>query len=138
MPVEQSSLDHSFQTLRKVRTMLLTLHKALLESEKDLYEKNFGSIASKGQFLQLVMEDPWFHWLRDISKFIIKIDESFSPKSTTFTLEEAQKLLEQTSLLLSPSENGTLREQKYYAAIQRDPNIAIMHVELLDLLRKPQ
>ena len=70
MSVNQPSLDHAFQTLRKARTLLLHLHKALLDSEKELYEQQFGPIPSKGQFLQLVMGDPWFNWLRDYSQLL--------------------------------------------------------------------
>lgn len=133
MSLNQPTLDHSFQTLRKVRTLLLHLHKALLDSEKVLYEKEFGKIPSKGQFLQLVMGDPWFNWLRDYSQLIVQIDESFSPKEP-FTLEQAQSLLAEAENLLTPSESGTERQKKYHDAIQREEAIAAMHQEAISLL----
>lgn len=134
MSLNHPSLDHSFQTLRKVRALLLQLHKALLESEKTQYEQRFGKIQSKGQFLQLVMGDPWFNWLRDYSQFIVQIDESFSPKEP-FTLEQAELLLAEVEHLLIASEHGTERQQKYHAALEREDDIAQMHTELLSLLR---
>lgn len=134
MSLNPPSLDHAFQTLREVRTLLLKLHKALLESEKAMYEQKFGKIQSKGQFLQLLMGDPWFNWLRDYSQFIVQIDESFSPKKT-FTLEQAEILLDDVGKLLQSAELGTEREQRYHAAIQRHEQIAIMHRELMTLLQ---
>ena len=132
--MNQPTLDHPFQTLRQVRKLLLKLHKALLESEKSRYEEKFGKIKSKGQFLQLVMGDPWFNWLRDYSQFIVQIDESFSPK-VSFTLEQAEILLDEVGKLLHPAEVGTEREQRYHAAIQRSHDIAAMHGELMGLLQ---
>jgi len=40
-------LDIPFQRLREVRAALLHLHKALLHSERDVYEQFHGRIRSK-------------------------------------------------------------------------------------------
>ena len=133
MTVNQPSLDQAFQTLRKVRSVMLSLHKALMDSEKVAYEAQFGKIQTKGQYLQLVMGDPWFNWLRDYSQYIVQVDESFSPKQQ-FTLEQAMKLLDEARGLVSESTDGTEREKKYHAAIQRDAAIAKMHGELMTLI----
>ncbi|MCM1981253.1 hypothetical protein [Lyngbya confervoides] len=135
MSLNLSSLDQSFQLLRQVRARLLKLHKALLDSETARYEEKFGAIGSKGKLLELVMGDPWFHWLRDISQFIVQIDEAFSPR-VPFTLEQSQQLLQETERLLTVSETGTQRQQKFYAAIQRDPDVATLYGELLHLLNQ--
>jgi hypothetical protein len=37
--------------------------------------------------------------------------------------------------LVAPSEEGTTQQQRYYQAIQRDPDIAFMHAEVSSLLR---
>jgi hypothetical protein len=126
-------LDITFHRLREVRQALLELHKALLESERDGYERQFGTIRSKGEYFQLVVSHDWFNWLRVISQLIVKIDETVSSKEP-MTLSQADALLQDTRHLMSPNLNGTEMEQKYYAAIQREADIAIMHHKLSKLL----
>lgn len=122
-------LDLSFQRLREVRAALLRLHKALLDSERDVYEQHHGRLRSNGEFFQLVLEDEWFSWLRPFSQFIVEIDEALSAKEP-ITLDRANELLDGVRSLVSPAEEGTPREQRYYQAIQRDPDIALMHAEV--------
>ncbi|MGQ4650255.1 hypothetical protein [Lyngbya aestuarii] len=133
MSSTQLPLDLPFQRLREIRTALLHLHKALLDSEKDVYERLHGRIQSKGEFFQLVIGDEWFSWLRPFSQYIIQIDELLSAKEP-ITLHQANELLDGVRSLISPSEEGTPREQRYYQAIQRDPNIALLHAEVSRLL----
>jgi hypothetical protein len=46
--------------LGDVRRALLRLHKVLLEEERASYERGRGSVGGSGEFLQLVLNDPWF------------------------------------------------------------------------------
>ncbi|MEQ9667307.1 hypothetical protein [Coleofasciculus sp. G2-EDA-02] len=124
-----------FQRLRDVRAALLQLHKALLDSERDMYERFHGRIRSKGEFFQLVVQDEWFSWLRPFSQFIVQIDEALNAKEP-ITLHQANELLDEARSLVSPDEAGTNREQRYYQAIQRDPNIALMHADVSRLLSR--
>ncbi|MCA1994527.1 MAG: hypothetical protein LDL41_21155 [Coleofasciculus sp. S288] len=135
MSSTDSTLDLPFQQLREVRASLLRLHKALLHSERDVYEQFHGPIQSKGEFFQLVIGDEWFSWLRPFSQFIVQIDEALSAKEP-ITLHRANELLDEARSLVSLSEEGTTREQRYYQAIQRDPNIALMHADVSKLLAK--
>ena len=52
------------QKLAELRQILLNLHKALLDSERTAYEISHGAIASPAAFLQLLINDPSFQWLR--------------------------------------------------------------------------
>jgi hypothetical protein len=128
-----NSLDATLQRLRELRLVLLRLHKALLNSERVVYEQFHGRIQSTGEFFQLVISHEWFSWLRPISQFIIQIDEVVSPKNPT-TLTEANGLLEDARKLLQPAAEGTTLQKRYYRAIQRDPEIALMHAEAVQLL----
>jgi len=134
MSSSESPLNFPFQRLRDVRTAILRLHKALLDSEKVVYEKHHGKIRSKGEFFQLVVSGDWFSWLRPFSQYIVKVDETLSSKEPA-TLEEVNELLEEARSLVKPAEEGTDTQKRYYEAIQRDPNIALMHAEVSDLLR---
>lgn len=113
--------------------MLLRLHKALLESERMTYEQANGPIQSKGEFFQLVVGHEWFNWLRPISQFIVQIDEAMSGKEP-ITSDQAHELLRQARHLLKASESGTPNEQRYYEAIQRDADIAFMHLQVTRML----
>jgi hypothetical protein len=94
-----------------------------------------GGIRSRGEFFQLVLQDEWFSWLRPFSKFIVQIDEALGAKEEEpLTLNRANELLDGVRILISPSAEGTNRERRYYQAIQRDPNIALMHAEVSRLL----
>jgi hypothetical protein len=129
------SLDASFQRLREVRSLLLRLHRALLHSERQVYEQFYGRIASNGEFFRLVLEHDWFNWLRPISQFIVEIDDALSPKQPA-TLGQVETLLEKARTLLQPVADGTAPEKQYYRAIQRDPEIALMHAEAMRLLER--
>lgn len=126
-------LDQPFQRLREVRAKLFRLHKALLHSERRVYERHYGRIQSNGEFFRLVVGDEWFSWLRPFSQFIVQIDEACSAKES-ITLQRANELLAEAHALIRPSETGTTLEKRYYQAIQRDPDIALRHAEVSDLL----
>ncbi|WP_026730920.1 hypothetical protein [Fischerella sp. PCC 9605] len=129
------SLDATLQRLREVRMALLRLHKALLESERVVYEQLYGRIRSKGEFFQLAIAHEWFSWLHPISQFIVHIDEVLSAKEPV-TLNKANQLLAEARSLVQPSEEGTTQQRRYYQAIQRDPEIAFMHAEVSKLLSR--
>jgi hypothetical protein len=133
MSSTHSPLDISFQRLRELRALLLRLHKTLLDSERAVYEYEHGRIRSNGQFLRLVLENEWFSWLRPISQFIVQIDEVLSAKEPV-TLQRANELLEEVRTLLQPSEEGTASQERYFQAIQREPDVALMHAEVSRLL----
>jgi hypothetical protein len=119
--------------LRKLRSLLLRLHKALLDSERIGYEQCYGPIQSTNEFFQLVLGHEWFSWLRPISQLIVQIDEFLSAKEPV-TAVMARSLLTAARSVLTPAETGTPAEQRYYQAIQRDPDIALMQAEVAPLL----
>src|SRR2546429_6774654 len=54
-----------------LRNALLSLHKALVDSERVSYEQAIGAIQSPNHFLQLLTRDPWFAWLHPLSQLIV-------------------------------------------------------------------
>ena len=66
--------------LKGLRDGLIRLHKSLLDSERAAYERDVARITSTGQYLQLVLEDPWFQWLRELSQLVVLIDETLGEK----------------------------------------------------------
>jgi hypothetical protein len=134
MSTNNQSPSLTLQHLREVRLAVLRLHKALLESERGVYERINGPITSNGQFLQLAIGDEWFSWLHSFSQYIVTVDEALSNKEEPITLEQAREFLTQARLLLQANEEGTPAQQRYFDAIQRDPDIALMHIQLSNFL----
>lgn len=127
------SIDVARSHLKQVRSAFLRLHKALLDSERTQYEQFYGRIPSPNAFLQLVLNHEWFNWLRPMSQFIIRIDETVGGKEP-MTLAQADELLESAHKFIRVLEDGTPDEQRYFFAINRDPDVAILHVEVAQLL----
>ena len=70
-----SGHDRTGAHLDNLSRALLRLHKALLDDERVSYERVHGRIPSNGAFLQLVLGDAWFAWLRPLSQLMAKLDE---------------------------------------------------------------
>ncbi len=119
--------------LEEVRRALLTLHKALVDSERITYEKTVGPIQSPNHFLKLLMEDPWFAWLQPLSQLIISIDEAMDGKEP-LTAAKVEATTKQSRVLLAPSENSKLFPRHYFDALQRDPDVVLAHGHLMKVL----
>jgi catechol 2,3-dioxygenase len=74
-PLSQDSRER----LKALRLGLIALHKALLDDARSAYEMDRGRVSSTGALLQLVISDPWFAWLHQISEVIVRIDEKATP-----------------------------------------------------------
>lgn len=120
------------QYLRDLRNKLLRLHKVLLELERIAYEQVEGRVSS-GKLLQLVIEHEQFAWLHRISEIIVQIDEMLQADEP-LALDEIKTLISGVRMLLTPSEHGTPFEQKYDAALQREPEAVFAHAEVTALL----
>jgi len=112
--------------LENLRVSLLTLHKALVESERVEYEKTIGKIQSPNHFLRLLTNDPWFAWLSTLSQFIVSMDEALDEKEP-LTPAAVQALITQSQRLLVPTESGDGFSRHYYEALQRDPDVVLAH-----------
>jgi len=123
-------VDRTRERLTNLRNGLLKLHKVLLDSERSVYERDVQRITSTGQFLNLVLNDPWFGWLRELSQFIVLIDETIDFEEPA-TAADADRLVAQGRELVSPSENGSAFARSYFEAMQRDPNVVLAHRDMI-------
>ncbi len=126
-------MDAVRQDLTTLRNGLLHLHKTLLDSERSVYERDIARVPSPSAFLDLVLHDPWFAWLHELSEFIVLIDETLDaevgPNGADVT-----RLLRQARALLIPSETGRGFEKRYFEALQRDPDVVMAHSDMRKLL----
>ena len=133
MTDENEITPETREQLTKVRSTLLPLHKTLLDFERLAYERAHGAIGNSYQFLQLVMSDPQFAWLRQLSEMIVEMDELLASKETV-NESTALALLQQARMLLTPAEAGSEFQKKYFAAMQESPEVVMAHSEFARVL----
>ncbi|MEP6833965.1 MAG: hypothetical protein ABJB74_11245 [Gemmatimonas sp.] len=109
------------------REDLLRVHRALLQVERVRYEKVHGRIANNGVFLQLVIGDPWFDWLRPMGQMVLLIDERMEDKDAPMAVSEGAALLARARELLTPDANGDAFQRLYFAALQLSADLAVLH-----------
>ena len=101
---------------------------------KAAYERDVAPITSTGQYLGLVLEDPAFQWLRELSAFIVVIDEAMAQKEPPLTEAEGERLIVQAQELLVPSETGTGFARSYFELMQQEAAAVLAHRDMLQVL----
>ena len=117
--------------LREIREALLRLHRTLLDWERRGYERVHGRL-SANEFLQVVLHDSEFAWLRPLSESVVRIDELLAAEGEP----DEDAVLVQVRALASPDSEGTPYAQRYLEAIQQSPDAVLAHRDLLALLRR--
>lgn len=120
--------------LKTLRDGLLRLHKSLLEIERATYERDVAPITTTGQYLNLVLDDPAFQWLRELSAFIVIVDEALAQKSPPIAEEDAKRLVAQARGLLSPAPEGTGFARSYFEIMQREAAAVLAHRDMLQVM----
>jgi hypothetical protein len=124
MELSEPDVAEARQKLRVVRDLLLELHKALLDSERTQYEIVHGPIASPAVFLQLLIGDDKFAWLRPTTTLIVHIDETLAAKKPPATESQLDQLRYDIRALFSPSTDTDGFWKRYSIVVQRDPAVA--------------
>jgi hypothetical protein len=130
---EASALNK--KRLAALRSALLALHKALVDSERVEYERTIGKIQSPNHFLHLLTTDPWFAWLSPLSQLIVSMDEALDGK-VPLTATETEALSRQADAMLVASETGVGFAHHYFDALQRDPDVVMAHAEVVKARRE--
>src|SRR5215203_1017858 len=123
------------ERLREVRLRLLDLHKALLDDSRAAYELDRGRIPTNATLLQLVINDPWFAWLRPLSELVVRIDVMLLPDAGA-TEADGASLLEHVERLLSPAEATAPFALRYSEALQRQPAVIMAHGNVRRVLKQ--
>jgi hypothetical protein len=117
--------------LTELRTVLLRLHKTLLEMERREYEREHGHV-STGELFRLVLDHQQFGWLHNISEFVVRLDETLAGEEP-ITAEDLRSAVGTARRIFVPSESGDAFQKRYFDAIQRDPAVVMEHAELARL-----
>ena len=119
------------EKLVALRIALLRLHKSLLEMERRSYERRYGKV-NTGELFRLVVDDPQFSWLHNISEFVVRIDETLTGE-VPVTPAEAAVAFDLARKMFVPTESGDTFQKMYFQAIQNDPAVVMEHAELARL-----
>jgi len=119
------------QNLVALREALLRLHKTLLDMERREYEKEHGAVTA-GELFRLVVDNPQFSWLHNISEFVVRIDEGLASQAGV-TDNDSHVAISLARKIFAPSESGDGFQKKYFDAIQKDPSVVMEHAVLVRL-----
>ena len=123
------------ERLTNARRGLLHVHHALIEAERARYEREFGRIPNSGTLLQLILDNPWFQWLRPMSQLIVQIDDWLeADQKTPGSPDAAEILLAAARDRLTPDAAGADFQRRYWHLIQEDPDVAVAHAEVRQLV----
>jgi hypothetical protein len=120
------------EQLKSSRDLLLKLHKSLLDHERRIYEGIYGP-QTPGQFLNLLLEDSDFAWLRKFSTLIVEIDEMFAQKDG-YSEEAVEAHIVALRSLVAMEDEDEEFKAKYQSGLQQDLDAAAQHGELRGLL----
>jgi hypothetical protein len=120
--------DDLRRKLDEAHRALLRVHKALIDHERTRYERVRGPISGPGEFLQILIGDPWFAWLRPVSELAVQIDE-YTISKDPVDPAAGEALLEQAKALLRPEEGNEAFAGGYYRALQDSPEVSAAHGE---------
>lgn len=121
------------QRFRVLRQRLLAVHSALLERERDAYQRAEGRVTTLGELLHLVLHGEAFDWLHALSELVVRIDAMLESEELV-TEADATDVWKQADALLRPSATPTRFQERYFAAIQSSPDIAAAHAALRQVL----
>ena len=135
MNTENDTLKDETRTkLKHLSKVLLRLHKTLLDGVKAEYETENGAIPNTNVYLQLVLDNVQFAWLRKMSSLIALTDEAVSirrPGSET----DAQALLNEAKIILNFGDADEDFNDKFHHALDKNPDAVIGYNDALNLLK---
>ena len=91
-------------SLQDVRHALLALHRAVLEAERQVYERTHGR-QTAGQFLDAVIHAADLAWLQPMTAAIVRLDEELEGTARDASRED-DDVVQQLRGLLRPDPEG--------------------------------
>lgn len=121
------------QKFLQSRLALLTLHRALLNTERALLEQERGAAVGPGEFLQMLIHDPRFVWVKPLSEMIVMMDEALDAPRKGLEEPNGDILLNQLRELLESDDPDSIFSQRYMELVQ-DPGVLLAHQGLFNIL----
>ena len=108
--------------LETVRHRLLHLHKVIVDAERADVERLEGRLTGH-QFLDRLLHDPQFAWLKPLSALIVAMDQWLDDPEPT----DATELADELRRLLVPAADGDAFQRRYADLLQLHPAIILAH-----------
>jgi len=121
------------EALGMLSKALRDVHRALVNTAKKEYEREWGPVSEGGQLLQLLTRHPQFDWLHHLSELMVIIDELMDEE----TVSEADRcaVFAQTKSLIAPSETDSSDfSRRYITLLQHDPILVMAHAHVQRIL----
>jgi hypothetical protein len=112
--------------MNQLRRRLLDLHKALVEVEREGYERGRGRMTD-GEFLKALIDDPLFAWLAPLTALIVRLDELETDDVPPEYRAEIKRLLK-------PDDLGLAFQRRYHEILQKSPDALVAHGAVMRLL----
>jgi hypothetical protein len=119
-------------SLRDVRHHLLDLHRALVDAERQDYERSRGRL-SDGEFLDALINDPVFAWLSALTALIVRLDELLEEEPVPAA--SSADCVAHIRKLLKPDASGSDFQRRYAERLQRSPEVVVAHGKTMRALQ---
>jgi len=117
---------------RQAGHALLQLHKTLLDAQRIRYERENGRVESRGELLDLVLQDASFEWLRVLSALIARLDELAEVDDKDVSGEMRGVIDKLRTLVRFEGNSGFTGP--YREIVEAVPDALVAHVQLSRLL----
>jgi hypothetical protein len=113
--------------LREAREAMDSVHKGLLDAARADWESKRGPIAGPGQFLELLMNDPFFAWTRALSGLMAEIDEA---------IDAGEELGAERLASFRARAESILLDARYVQYLQNSADLVVEHAALRRALQR--
>jgi hypothetical protein len=107
-----------------IRIEVLHLHKAIIDIEREVVERVEGRLTPH-EFLERLMHDESFAWLKLMSAVIVGLDEWLD--DTAADEAGADAYVEELRRLLAPDPAGDHFQRRYAELLQSSPAVVMAH-----------
>lgn len=119
--------------LRALRLGVLALHKALIDHERQRYERVNGRIENPFAALRIVLDSPWFRWLHPLAELIVQMDERLSD-DTPMQAIHVEAFVDRIHSLLRRDDGDESFRREYHRALQEAPDVVMAHAAVVKRL----
>jgi hypothetical protein len=128
--------DPTNSRLTNVRDSLAELHRALLDAERREMERETGRL-SAGAYLQMLLHDPRFAWLRPVGRMVATLDDTMHQSrkaGAAVADDEVEKLCDQVAGVLA-IRTRLEAGYRYRDLLQREPDVVMAHAAVVNALK---
>ncbi len=116
------------EKLRNLRNLLLKQHKLLIDRERESHEMLHGELTPSA-FLNQLIENEDFAWLRKFSMLIVEVDEMFAQRDG-YETEMVDALIAKVGELVDPNIGDDSFNAKYDFSMSILPEAAEVNEQL--------